>query len=90
MSGKVTSAAPWMKRALADFSGQYPDALAALEDAIPDGCHINLICNGRPRPLGAILWDDVAHREVARVEPGYPTVSGACYAALAAARTVAA
>lgn len=87
MSGTVKGAAPWMRRAVAEFGHQYPDHLDRLEAAIPDGHWIVLSCGRRPRPLGARLVapDGV---EIARVEPGYPTVSAACYAVLAKSREI--
>lgn len=88
MSGTIRVGTPWMRAALADFTANFPDDLTVIENAIPDGHHISLICGGRPRPLGAILVGPSGH--VARVEPAYHTVSGACWAVLAAARTVAA
>lgn len=90
MSGKVRGGAPWMRDAIRNFAGQYPDTLAAVEESIPDKHHVSLTCGGRPRPLGAILVDDEHQREVCRVEPAYHSVGAAVYAVLNAARTVAA
>lgn len=90
MSGTVKGGGPWMRRAIAEFGHQYPDELAALEEAIPDGHHIDLFCGRYPRPLGANLVGPATlpDRRVARVEPGYPTVMAACYAVLAKAREI--
>lgn len=90
MSGKVLGGSPWMRTAIRDFAGRYPDTLAAVEEAIPAGHHISLTCGGRPRPLGAILVDDANQREVCRVEPAYHSVGSAAYAVLNAGKVVAA
>lgn len=82
MSG-VRAATPWMREALRMAE---PDGLARVEEAIPEGSHITLICGGRPRPLGAILVRDGV--QVARVEPAYYSVAAACDAVLRRAEPV--
>ena len=82
----IHGTSPWMRRTVAEFAHQYPEYLAGLEAEIPDGHWIVLQCGRRPRPLGAVLVN--RDGEVARVEPGYPTVTAACYAVLAKAREI--
>ena len=82
----IRGGAPFTRQAIADFRHQYPDTFARLEAKVPAGHHVTLICRGRPRPLGAVLVGPDG--EVARVEPGYPTVAAACDAVLAKAREI--
>ena len=80
MSGTVRAGTPWTRTALADFALNRPDALADIEARMPDGMHVSLFCGSKPRPLGAILV--LGREQLIRVEPGYQTVGGACYAVL--------
>lgn len=80
MSGPIGAGGPWMQTALRQFAADHPDTLAELEQRIPDGHRVSLICGSRPRPLGAVLRN--GNDEVARVEPIYHSVGSAVSAVL--------
>jgi hypothetical protein len=88
LSGYIEGGAPWTRAAIRDYRSRYPDALAAIETAIPDGGYLVLTSGRRYGSWGAVLMadnDQAPPREVGRAS-GCPTLSQACYAALEAGR----
>ena len=91
MSGTVIASTPWSRTALRNFAHQYPDELAAIEEAIPDGHYIVFGAARRPGDWTMVLMredDQAPTREVARAVH-QTTIQSGCYAAIHAGKVAA-